>query len=449
MDLLVIKRELLELPFIENRFEGELGMNNKRSMITVLLLLIALTASACGGGTSGQESGGSEQSKGDQKVLRFATWDTGDSLKVQEDIAKAFQKQHPDVKVQIEPYADGFDQKLAASFGAGNPPDIMLMWDFPTYYTNLEPLDSFMEKDASLKLDDIYESLFNYVKVDGHTYGLPSGFTSRAMYYNKKLFDEAGVPYPKDGWTWDDFKAAAKKLSNPAKKQYGFGVRAVNDPYDLQGFVWSNGGSFVSDDGKKIEGYMNSPETAQAIQMFGDMQKDGSAALVGGKNQLSGEDVFKAGKIAMWESGVWPLDGFKEAKVDFGTVEMPAFTGKPVKGIIALSAISIAKQSKQKDLAWEFTKFFVSNEAIKMRSNADLPIRKSIVQEMQFDKNPLYVPFYNMLERSDNTPSFLLNSNWKLVNRYLSTAIDSVVLGENAQDVLNSAVKDANKYIEK
>jgi multiple sugar transport system substrate-binding protein len=263
------------------------------------------------------------------------------------------------------------------------------------------------------------------------------------------MFDDAGVPYPKDGWTWDDFRAAAKKLSNPAKKQYGFGVRTINDPYDMQGFVWSNGGSFVSKDGKEIEGYMNSPETAQSIQLFGDMLKDGSATLAGGKNQLSGDDVFKAGKIAMWESGVWPLESFKAAKVDFGTVEMPAFTGKPVKGIIALSAISVAKQSKQKDLAWEFTKFFISNEAIKMRSNADLPIRKSIVKEMGFDQNPLYIPFYNMLERSDDTPSFLLNSNWKLVNRYLSTAIDSVMLGENAQDVLNAAVKDAKKYVEK
>lgn len=423
-------------------------MNNKRSMITVLLLLVALTVSACGGGGTSTQGGEGSKGSDNEKVLRFATWDTGDMLKVQQDIAKLFEKEHPGVKVQIEPYADGFDQKLAASFGAGNPPDVMLMWDFPTYYTNLEPLDTFIEKDASLKLDDIYESLFNYVKVDGHTYGLPSGFTSRALYYNKKMFDDAGVPYPKDGWTWDDFKAAAKKLSNPEKKQYGFGIRTSNDPYDMQGIVWSNGGSFISKDGKEIEGYMNSPETAQSIQLFGDMLKDGSATLVGGKNQLSGDDIFKAGKIAMWESGVWPLEGFKKAKVDFGTVEMPAFTGKPVKGIVALSAVSVAKQSKQKDLAWEFTKFFISNEAIKMRSNADLPIRKSIVKEMGFDQNPLYTPFYHMLERADETPSFLLNRNWKLVNRYLSTAIDSVMLGENAQDVLNAAVKDGKKYME-
>lgn len=417
-------------------------MTKKRLLTAVLAAMLAVALGGCGASGSG---GGGEA--GEQKVLRFATWDTGDSLKVQEDIAKAFEKAHPGVKVQVEPYADGFDQKLAASFGAGNPPDVMLMWDFPTYYANLEPLDEYMKKDENLGLDDIYDSLFHYVKVDGQTYGLPSGFTTRAMYYNKKLFDEAGIPYPKDGWTWDEFKDIAKNLSHPEKKQYGFGLRATNDPYDLQGIVWSNGGSFVSEDGSQIDGFMNGPETAGAIQLFGDLLKDKAATLVGGKNQMSGEDVFKAGKIAMWESGVWPLDGFKEAKVDFGTVEMPAFPGKPVKGIVALSAVSVAKQSKQKELAWEFTKYFISNEAINMRSNSDLPIRKSIVQEKQFDQDPLYAPFYRMLERSDMTPSFLLNKNWKLVNRYLSTAIDSVMLGQDAKTVLDRAVEDASKYV--
>ncbi|MCG7409725.1 sugar ABC transporter substrate-binding protein [Paenibacillus sp. ACRRX] len=422
-------------------------MSAKLKWITVLMVMCTAILSGCGGGQDSVGSTDQQGGKSEKTVLRFATWDTGESLKVMENIAKAFEKANPNVRVQIEPYADGFDQKLAASFGASNPPDVMLMWDFPTYYTNLEPLDEYIAKDASLKLDDIYESLFNYVKVDGKSYGIPAGFSSRAVYYNKKLFDAAGVPHPKDGWSWDDFKAAAAKLTDKSKKQYGFGVRAENDPYDMQGFVWSNGSSFISDDGKAIEGYMNSPETAQALQMFGDMVKDGSAVLVGGKNQLNGNDIFKAGKLAMWESGVWPLESFKEAKVDFGTVEMPAFSGKPVKGVIAMSAISVAKQSKQKELAWEFVKFFISEEAVKMKSDADLPIRKSIVQEKKFDQDPLYKPFYTMLERSDKTPSFLLSKNWKLVNRHLSTAVDSVMLGQEAQKVLDAAVKDASKYM--
>ncbi|MBE9916541.1 sugar ABC transporter substrate-binding protein [Paenibacillus donghaensis] len=420
-------------------------MKKRISLIVLAATMMASVLSACGG--SGGDSGASQGDGGsNQKTLRFATWDTGDTLKIEQDIAKKFEAEHPGTKVQVEAYADGFDQKLAAGFGAANPPDVMYMWDFPTYHQSLEPLDNYANKDQDLKIDDFYKGLFNYGKIDGKLYGIPAGFTTRVVYYNKKMFDAAGVPYPKDGWTWDQFQEIAQKLSDKSKKQYGFGVRAENDTYDLQGLVWSNGGSFISPDGKTIDGYMNSKETAEAIQMFGDMVKNGSAVLTGGKGQQSGDDIFKAGKIAMWESGIWPLESFRKAGIDVGTVEMPAFQGKPVKGVLAESALSIAKDSKQKDLAWEFIKFYVSDASIKMRV-ADLPVRQSVVTELKKDQDPLYKPYYTMLERSDNTPAFLLNPKWNEVNRQLSAAIESVMHGGNAQEVLNQAVKDSERYL--
>lgn len=148
----------------------------------------------------------------------------------------------------------------------------------------------------------------------------------------------------------------------------------------------------------------------------------------------------------MWESGIWPLESFREAGIDVGTVEMPAFEGKPVKGVLAESALSIAKDSKNKDLAWEFIKFYVSDEAIKMRV-ADLPVRVSVVNELKKDQDPLYKPYYTMLERSDNTPAFLLNPKWNEVNRQLSAYRESAMFGADAQEVLNQAVKDSERYL--
>lgn len=424
-------------------------MKKRMSWMTLvsIVALMGTMLAACGGNGSSdadKEKGGDSSAK--TTTLRFATWDSGDTLKIEQEIAKKFEEKNPGIKVQVEAYADGFDQKLAAGFGAANPPDVMYMWDFPTYHQSLEPLDSYASDDKDLNIDDFYQGLFNYGKIEDKLYGIPAGFTTRVVYYNKKLFDEAGIAYPKDGWTWDEFQEVALKLTDKSKKQYGFGVRAENDTYDLQGLVWSNGGSFVSEDGKTIEGFMNSKETADAIQMLGDMIKNGSAVLTGGKGQQSGEDIFKAGKIAIWESGIWPLEGFREAGIDVGTVEMPAFPGKPVKGILAESALSIAKDSKHKDLAWEFIKFYVSDEAIKMRV-ADLPVRVSVVNELKKDQDPLYKPYYTMLERSDNTPAFLLNLKWNEVNRQLSAAVESVMFGSSAQEVLNQAVKDSERYL--
>lgn len=416
------------------------------ALVSVMTLMASLLAACGGSGGTGASKEPDGNSSGAATTLRFATWDTGDALKIEQEIAKKFEESHPGTKVQVEAYADGFDQKLAAGFGAANPPDVMYMWDFPTYHQSLEPLDSYASKDEDLNIDDFYQGLFNYGKIDNQLYGIPAGFTTRVVYYNKKMFDDAGIAYPSDGWTWTEFQETAQKLTDKSKKQYGFGVRAENDTYDLQGFVWSNGGSFISEDGTTIEGYMNSKETAEAIQMLGDMLKNGSAVLTGGKGQQSGEDIFKAGKIAMWESGIWPLESFREAGIDVGTVEMPAFEGKPVKGVLAESALSIAKDSINKDLAWEFIKFYVSDEAIKMRV-ADLPVRVSVVNELKKDQDPLYKPYYTMLERSDNTPAFLLNPKWNEVNRQLSAAVESVMFGSDAQEVLNQAVKDSERYL--
>jgi multiple sugar transport system substrate-binding protein len=414
--------------------------------VTFLALILVFVMAACSDNQSSSRADQIRKENYEKIVLRFATWDSGEALKIQETIAKKFEEKHPFIKVQMEAYGDEFDQKLAAAFGAKNPPDVMYMWNYPAYFQSLEPLENFIKRDPNIDLNDFYQGLFNYSTMYRKLYGMPAGFTTRVVYYNKDLFDTAHVPYPKDGWTWDDFKSVAKELSNPATEQYGFGVRPEPDTYDLQGIVWSNGSSLVSEDGKKIDSYMNSPETIESIELFSDMVKEKSAVLVGGKNQQSGEEFFKTGKIAMWESGIWPLEEFKKAKVNFGTVEMPAFKGKPVRGIISSSAISIAKDSKNKDLAWEFVKFFSSPEAIKMRT-ADLPVRISMVKELKTDQDPLIGPFYKMLERSNATPAYLLTKNWDEINRNLSSAINAILLGQDAKELLNNAVIDSEKYI--
>ncbi|PFZ11954.1 sugar ABC transporter substrate-binding protein [Bacillus pseudomycoides] len=416
-----------------------------------MLVLIVFLAGCSSNETTSKKSSKDDEKKqtsNDGTVLRFATWDAGKNLKIQQQIAKKFEEKNPGVKVQVEAYGDGFDQKLAASFGAKNPPDVMYMWNFPSYYKSLEPLDELAKKDPDMKLDDFYQGLFNYSSIDGKLYGMPAGFTTRVIYYNKKLFDKANIPYPKDGWTWDEFVDTAKKLTDASNKQYGFALRPEPDTYDLQGFIWSNGSSFVSEDGKQIKGHMNSPETIEVMKSFQSMLKDKTAVLVGGKNQQSGDDIFKAGKLAMWESGIWPLEGFKDAKIDFGTVEPPAFKGKPLKGLVGTSAVSIAKDAKHKELAWEFVKFYSSPEAIKMRTS-DLPVRISVVKELKKEEDANIKPFYTMLEHSTNTPAFLLNPKWDEVNRNLSAAINAIMLGQDPEQLLNKAVQDSEKYMDK
>lgn len=408
-------------------------LKKRISLLLILAISFAMLLSACG---NSEKS--SSQGKSGEKVLRFATWDTGESLKYQQDIAKKFEKANPGVKVQVEAYADGFEDKLAASFGAKNPPDVMYMWNYPDYYKSLEPLDDYVNKDSSFKttFDDFYTNILNYHKFKNSTYGFPIGFTTRVIYYNKKLFQEAGVPLPTSGWTWEQFSDAAKKLSNPEKKQYGFVLSSKKNSYAFQEYVWSNGSSFISPDGKKVDGYMNSSKTQEILNGFQHMI-DENSAIVSDKVTES----FKSGKIAMIENGIWPLEDFKKAGMDFGTVEIPSFHGQPSKGVIHSAGIAMAKDSKEKDLAWKFIKYFVSAEAAEMRKT-DMPVLKSVVSEQSHKNDQLLSTFYTMLERSSDTPGFLLTNKWTEVDKKLDYAISSVLLGQNSADkALNEAVK--------
>ncbi|PFU38525.1 sugar ABC transporter substrate-binding protein [Bacillus cereus] len=408
-------------------------MKKRISLLLILAISFAILLSACG---NSEKS--SSQGKSGEKVLRFATWDTGESLKYQQDIAKKFEKANPGVKVQVEAYADGFEDKLAASFGAKNPPDVMYMWNYPDYYKSLEPLDDYVNKDSSFKttFDDFYTNILNYHKFKNTTYGFPIGFTTRVIYYNKKLFQEAGVPLPTSGWTWEQFSDAAKKLSNPEKKQYGFVLSSKKNSYAFQEYVWSNGSSFISPDGKKVDGYMNSSKTQEILNGFQHMI-DENSTIVSDKVTES----FKSGKIAMIENGIWPLEDFKKAGMDFGTAEIPSFHGQPSKGVIHSAGIAMAKDSKEKDLAWKFIKYFVSAEAAEMRKT-DMPVLKSVVSEQSHKNDQLLSTFYTMLERSSDTPGFLLTNKWTEVDKRLDHAISSVLLGQNSADkALNEAVK--------
>ncbi|EJS68597.1 hypothetical protein ICY_04671 [Bacillus cereus BAG2X1-3] len=408
-------------------------LKKRISLLLILAISFAMLLSACG---NSEKS--SSQGKSGEKVLRFATWDTGESLKYQQDIAKKFEKANPGVKVQVEAYADGFEDKLAASFGAKNPPDVMYMWNYPDYYKSLEPLDDYVNKDSSFKttFDDFYTNILNYHKFKNTTYGFPIGFTTRVIYYNKKLFQEAGVPLPTSGWTWEQFSDAAKKLSNPEKKQYGFVLSSKKNSYAFQEYVWSNGSSFISPDGKKVDGYMNSSKTQEILNDFQHMI-DEKSAIVSDKVTES----FKSGKIAMIENGIWPLEDFKKAGMDFGTAEIPSFHGQPSKGVIHSAGIAMAKDSKEKDLAWKFIKYFVSAEAAEMRKT-DMPVLKSVVSEQSHKNDQLLSTFYTMLERSSDTPGFLLTNKWTEVDKKLDYAISSVLLGQNSADkALNEAVK--------
>ncbi len=384
------------------------------------------------------------------KVLRLATWNTSpESIAINQTIATRFEEANPGVKVQVELYGDGFDDKLTAAMGAGNPPDLMYMWNFPAYKDALMPLDDLITRDAeAMNLADIPAGLMNISLIDGKTYAMPIGFTTQVVFYNKDMFAAAGLPEPQAGWTWTDLRAAAARFRNADEKVYGFAVDAKPDPFDFEQFYWSNGTKYISDDGKVLEGYMNSPEAVEVLTLFADMIKSEEAVALNIGDDTPGSTLFKGGKIAMFQSAMWSKTGIDESGINYGVAPLPAFGDKPPHSVIGASGLSISRDTEQPDLAWEFVKFFSTPEAVAMRTN-DLPIRTSVADAAGMSSDPIFKPFFDMLAVSNReTNAFLKNPEWGRIQENLAMAIEATMIDQGkAKEHLDAAVAASARFL--
>ena len=306
----------------------------------------------------------------------------------------------------------------------------MYMWNYPAYHEGLEPLDSYIEKEGEEYKKNFYSTLWNYNSYDGQIYGLPVGFTTHCVYYNKDLFEKAGVEEPKDGWTWEDLEEKAKKI-NEATGVKGFSFSMKPDPYDYEMYLWSNGTAYCDKEGK-MEGYINSDKALETYKMFQDMAKDGYAVAT----EKSGSDEFESGQTAMFVYGAWAVKKYTEAGVNFGLAKLPSFGTEKSASILSSSGVAIAKSSKNKEAAWEFVKYWTDDENNKSRIGTEFPVLVSVVESEKILDKPEYAPFYAMLDQSgEYTPASFIMDKWSEVSEKLELAFEEMYNPSSLMDV--------------
>ena len=408
----------------------------KKKLATMLIL--ALTGTMVLGACGSKEDDG-KTSDGKVKV-RFASWDEAEDVDAQQATVDKFNAEHDDIEVTLEAYGGEFDTKISAGMGSNDMPDVMYMWNYPAYAQGLEPLDSYIEKEGEDYKKNFYDTLWNYNSYDGSTYGIPIGFTTHALFYNKDIFKEAGVGEPTNDWTWDDVKAAAKTITEKCDGKKGFSFQIKPDPYDYEMYLWSNGTAYVNDAGE-LEGNLNSDKAKEVFKMFQEMEKDEYAVAT----EKSGTDEFRSGNTAMYVYGSWSINTLKEDGVNFGVVNIPSFGTQPSVSILSSSGISMSKDSKNKEAAWEFIKFWTSEEMNKERIGMELPVLYSVVESEGIMDQPEYAPFYTMLEQSsDYTPASFIYESWSELSESLSLSFERVFnpsAMEDPAEVLDEAVQ--------
>lgn len=410
-------------------------MKRKVALGCVLMLSAMTVLSGCGGG--GDSEGGT--SEGGKTKIRFASWDVAEDVDRQQAIVDKFNESHDDIEVTLEAYGSDFDTKISAGMGSGDTPDVMYMWNYPAYYEGLEPLDEYIENEGEEYKTNFYDTLWNYNSIDGQIYGVPVGFTTHALFYNKDLFTEAGIEEPTGDWTWDDLQTAAKTISEKTDAK-GFAFSMKPDPYDFEMYLWSNGTAYCDEEGN-MDGYINSAESEEVFQMFQDMEKDGYAIAT----EKNGTDEFRAGQVAMYVYGSWSINTLNEDGMNYGVTKIPSFGSQPSVSILSSSGVSMSKDSENKEAAWEFIKFWTNEECNKERIGLELPVLNSVVESEKIMEQAEYAPFYVMLEQSDGyTPASFIMESWSEVSEDLSLAFEeafnpSTLL--DVKEVLESSVQ--------
>jgi multiple sugar transport system substrate-binding protein len=269
--------------------------------------LAAATAAVASLTACSSSTGGGESSGGDV-TLSYAIWDENQKPAM-EEIAAAFEEENPNVSIdiQVTPYKEYFTKLQTAATG-GSAADVFWMNgpNFQLYASNgqLAPLD-----DAGVDAADYPEGLIDLYTFDGTLYGAPKDFDTVALWYNKALFDAAGVAYPAAGWTWDDFTAAAAALTDPATGQYGVAASQYGQE-NYYNSIAQAGGEVISADGTE-SGY-GSPEALEGIELWTDLIEAGSSPTAQQMTDTNPEDLFLSGKVAMFQNGSWAAIAYGE-----------------------------------------------------------------------------------------------------------------------------------------
>jgi multiple sugar transport system substrate-binding protein len=152
---------------------------------------------------------------------------------------------------------------------------------------------------------------------------------------------------------------------------------------------------------------------------------------------------MKSGKVAMFVYGAWGLNPLTEAGIDYGVVELPKFENGKSVSILSSSGISISKNSKHKEEAFEFIKFWTGEEANKARIDFELPVLKSVVESEKLEEHEMKSVFYSMLEKSEGyTPASFIVEDWSQVSDNLNYVFESIFNPSTMVDP-KEALKDA------
>lgn len=419
----------------------------KKGLAVTVAGMMVFGLTACGGSGDSKESG----------KLVFQIWDAGQKAGM-EKLASAYMEEHPGVKIEVQ--ATGWDEywtKLEASATSNSMPDIFWMHSNQMY----KYADNGILADCSdiVETDKYSENaVANAQGSDGKIYGVPKDKDLVVLVYNKELFDQAGVSYPDDEWTWDDMADASEQIYDKTGK-YGY-MAYAHDQIGYWNFVYQNGGEILNEDGTEAE--YTEPATADAIKYYIDLQKNDWCPTQDQFANTSATEQFFSGQGAMFYAGSWDLTNFcttykdMNGKWDVAVLpKCPNPENGDGKAVISNSVSYVtAAKGKNKDLTMDFLKFLGSEEGQKIEGESGVAIPAyngledcwaKTFAENDYDVNvENIIPMFDYSVKYVNNPS---RPSWEpkvkqtVLDIYAgNTSVDDGI--QSMQDIVTEAIKE-------
>ncbi len=386
-----------------------------KNRLFVLVVIAGMLLAACGGGKAPAASNAPVE-------ISMMMWGDPAELTVWNQIVADFHTANPNITVKVDVSDwDSYWTKLKTLLSAGTPPDVFAM-DAPLYLDyqsrgvllNLQP---YLDKNPDM-LKGVYPQTLEAYKTPDGIYGLPRDFQTIALFYNKDMFDAAGVAYPTADWTYDDLRTAAKQLTqtDSSGKVTQFGI--YSDLWDMELIwseaIWAYGGDVINADHTKT--LIGEPQALQAWQLFHDMMFVDKSWPTTTTASEYGDDPFLAGVAAMTTIGHWAVPGYAEAGFNWDVAPMPKGPAGQATSVNSAGFV-VGKASKNPDAAFEFLKYVLSEPAQTRLAELGFacPVLQSVAESDAFLKQSTPIDhkvFLNSLAFAHMKPVFKGYDEW-------------------------------------
>jgi len=397
-----------------------------------------------------------------EEPLVFSFMISGDLAELQayQNLVTTFENQNPDIIVELIhiPGQSEYRTRMTADFAAGSPSDVVLInyRRFGPYAARaaLEPLGPYLEKSNLISKEDFYPQAVEPFIWQGQVLCIPQNLSSLVVYYNKNLFDQAGVGYPAKDWTWEDFLSTAQQLTRdldgdnrPDQHGLGFEISLAR----FAPFIWQHGGQVVNNNVFPTRLTLDNPLSLDAIRWVVELQT--KHHVVPDAEQEAAEDSesrFLNGRLAMYLNSRRGVPTYREiTSFDWDIAPLPRDIH--FASLVHSDAYCMSATAENKDIVWKFIEFANSGEGqtIVAASGRTVPSLKSVAESPAF-LDPQQKPynsrvFLSVIPHLHSLPS---SASWIDVEEVVDNELQRAFYGRaTIEEAIQSAILLAGSYL--